>query len=174
MSNKIYRADREFTNTKSRKFDNQEDFIDWQILRDSVLKRDNNKCQMCECTTKPLGIHHIKPRSEGGIDAMFNLIALCDSCHDIAEINQIPTANLIRNWPIEKEKAVRKRYDFPKLGEYIYEGKIMTFDKLWDIVQQFNPQLTEKLFRQRLKWEWWNVYLAVHTQPLYTETGLYI
>jgi ATP-dependent DNA helicase RecQ len=48
-----------------------------------VLERDRHTC--VSCGTKPavgeLDIHHLVPRSAGGLDDPSNLITLCDGCH---------------------------------------------------------------------------------------------
>jgi len=53
----------------------------WPIVRDAVLERDKNTCQMCGSTNRP-EVHHIKERHDGGSDHPYNLITLCIYCHD--------------------------------------------------------------------------------------------
>jgi ATP-dependent DNA helicase RecQ len=64
----------------------------WKKLRQSVFKRDQEKCVLCdkelvlnsgkhERKTNKANIHHIKPRSLGGTDTEDNLITLCTKCH---------------------------------------------------------------------------------------------
>ena len=74
----------------------------WPEVRNRVLERDMNKCQMCgasetfiersytygngaRATWKqnvPLEVHHIIHRENGGADNPINLITLCQKCHD--------------------------------------------------------------------------------------------
>jgi len=51
--------------------------------RRAVYMRENYACALCE---RPgvIHIHHAKPRSLGGSNALSNLIALCPVCHAIA------------------------------------------------------------------------------------------
>lgn len=60
----------------------QKDF--WN-LREYILYRDNHQCQNPNCNNKTsnpvLCIHHIVYRSNGGTDAPYNLITLCEKCH---------------------------------------------------------------------------------------------
>lgn len=72
-------------------------------VRISVNRRDRHKCQMCGARND-LEIHHIKPRADGGLDDLDNLILLCRSCHDIAELEQLPSAYKIRNWMAERSR----------------------------------------------------------------------
>lgn len=56
----------------------------WQKLRDLVLKRDGYLCQSCKRNgrlTRASCVDHIKPKSQGGDNAMCNLQSLCDTCH---------------------------------------------------------------------------------------------
>jgi predicted HNH restriction endonuclease len=57
-------------------------------LREQVLKRDNNTCQLCgDSFLVGLGlhVHHIIPRRKGGADCLENLTTLCPTCHRIVE-----------------------------------------------------------------------------------------
>ena len=53
----------------------------WRRLRRMVLARDKWTCQICGLP----GHHadHIKPKADGGGDAMPNLQCLCEKCHDL-------------------------------------------------------------------------------------------
>lgn len=57
-----------------------------QQLRNQVLQRDNYRCRECgvqvvhENGLKP-HIHHIQPKSAGGLDALDNLITLREPCY---------------------------------------------------------------------------------------------
>lgn len=70
---------------------------EWLKLRRSIIHRDKRKCQMCG-KKSDLEVHHIKPKENGGGDNPENLITLCRACHDIAELEKLPTATIIRNW----------------------------------------------------------------------------
>jgi hypothetical protein len=54
-------------------------------LREYILHRDGHKCQNPDCKNKDknpiLVLHHIIYQSNGGPDAPWNLITLCDKCH---------------------------------------------------------------------------------------------
>jgi RRXRR protein/HNH endonuclease len=55
----------------------------WNV-RENVLFRDNHCCQWCKGKSKDpiLNVHHIESRKTGG-DSPDNLIALCETCHDL-------------------------------------------------------------------------------------------
>ena len=54
---------------------------EYKILCRRVLDRDGWKCRHCGYRQN-LGCHHIVFRSEMGVDESWNLIALCNECHD--------------------------------------------------------------------------------------------
>lgn len=57
----------------------------------SIFRRDGNRCQYCD---KPLGprnrtVDHLTPRSKGGPDKDYNLVASCIDCN-AAKGNSLP------------------------------------------------------------------------------------
>jgi len=54
----------------------------YATLRTEILERDGWRCQTCGCLTN-LDVHHMRPRSALGDDAVTNLITLCRDCHQI-------------------------------------------------------------------------------------------
>ena len=60
-------------------------------IRNIVLERDHNKCQICNSRNN-LHIHHIVKRRNGGSHYPDNLITLCASCHRHVEIGDIDYA----------------------------------------------------------------------------------
>lgn len=63
---------------------------EWELVRDSVLKRDKYTCYRCDKTLEAikLSVHHVVPRSKGGSNELNNLITLCNPCHDLVEMNE--------------------------------------------------------------------------------------
>jgi len=58
----------------------------WSRIRNKILERDNNTCQLCGKTkASKLHIHHILKKKEGGPDTFDNLITVCPSCHRKAD-----------------------------------------------------------------------------------------
>jgi 5-methylcytosine-specific restriction endonuclease McrA len=59
----------------------------WLRARAATLQRDGHTCQRCGATmrTARLHVHHVVPRSQGGITALENLLTLCERCHPIVE-----------------------------------------------------------------------------------------
>ena len=123
---KVYRK-------KKRAFMNQDE---WQKLRKAVFERDDFTCQRCDKRNgqgRGLSAHHLMPRSEGGADDIENLITLCNSCHDLVEINELRTKADIQGsydggyieMPKEKtEKVTDEGYHFihPDWHKYVYGG----------------------------------------------------
>ena len=52
-----------------------------EIIKKSVLERDEYKCKVCECQNERLEVHHILRRKLGGTNDSDNLITLCVDCH---------------------------------------------------------------------------------------------
>ncbi len=50
-------------------------------IRKAVILRDNCRCMECGKSHCRLEVHHIKPKRLNGSNALFNLIALCEECH---------------------------------------------------------------------------------------------
>ena len=50
-----------------------------KIIRESVITRDKELCQICG--KKATQLHHILYKSYGGADISQNLICLCNECH---------------------------------------------------------------------------------------------
>lgn len=50
------------------------------LLRQSVLERDDYKCQKCDSENN-LDVHHLIPESVNGPSEINNLVTLCRSCH---------------------------------------------------------------------------------------------
>lgn len=63
----------------------QEGRRDWPRVRVQILRRDGHQCRKCP-RRDSLTVHHIKPRAAGGSDNPANLLTLCATCHDWAEI----------------------------------------------------------------------------------------
>ena len=53
----------------------------WSSRRETILHRDDYKCQCCGKKDTRLEVHHIIYRSNGGTDDENNLITLCEECH---------------------------------------------------------------------------------------------
>ena len=50
-------------------------------VKAACLSRDNYTCKCCKTKKGTLHVHHIVYRSNGGSDALDNLITLCEECH---------------------------------------------------------------------------------------------
>jgi 5-methylcytosine-specific restriction endonuclease McrA len=57
--------------------------LDYQNLREQVLRRDGWRCQLCGSMSN-LEVHHKELRSQSGEDSEQNLITLCVACHSLA------------------------------------------------------------------------------------------
>ena len=65
--------------------------LEWKSIRQNVLLRDGNRCQVCgnPGSSQPLHVHHIQPfrsfTTKEAANQLQNLITLCPSCHRQAE-----------------------------------------------------------------------------------------
>jgi DEAD/DEAH box helicase domain-containing protein len=64
---------------------------EWNAIRQRVLNRDGDRCQVCgkSASTFPLHVHHIQPfrsfSDRETANQLQNLVALCPTCHQQAE-----------------------------------------------------------------------------------------
>lgn len=59
---------------------------EWAIIREKVLERDDYTCVLCGATDCQLDVHH-KTYKRHGNEKLFDLITLCENCHN--EIHQL-------------------------------------------------------------------------------------
>ncbi len=65
----------------------------WGGIRQRVLKRDGERCQVCSAmgTEQPLHVHHVQPfksfTDPQAANQLQNLVTLCPTCHKQAETN---------------------------------------------------------------------------------------
>jgi hypothetical protein len=87
---------------------------EYQILIISVFRRDNYKCRCCKLR-RPLHAHHVKYRSQGGDDAEYNLLSLCEACHE-AEHDRYLLIEGPTGWPEGKALDCNGPLTFKTLG----------------------------------------------------------
>lgn len=51
-------------------------------------------CEVCE--SRANDIHHIKYKSQGGVNDIMNLIALCRYCHELAHAENLTDGYLVK------------------------------------------------------------------------------
>ncbi len=93
----------------------------YENMRAYVLDRDGYKCQLCGAK-QDLHLHHIVPRSKGGVDRPENLITLCSECHSKVH-NDLTTYT-----PILKQKVVHNNDKYNATSRL---NIIMPFLKKW-------------------------------------------
>jgi len=54
----------------------------FENVKSYVRHRDGYRCRQCKAKGRPLEVHHIRKRADGGTDRPANLITLCEGCHD--------------------------------------------------------------------------------------------
>lgn len=95
----------------------------WLRARQIVLARDQHRCQQCQeqCEKGEADVHHVIPRSLGGLDEPSNLITLCDGCHGAVHPNQqaILSQGFLRRWALKLAFWLDKVGEFPTEAEYL-------------------------------------------------------
>jgi DEAD/DEAH box helicase domain-containing protein len=129
---------------------------DWENLREIIIRRDKNICQICGLTfsRSQIHVHHIKPfrsfKSITRANQTHNLISLCPYCHRLAEQN-LRTRSLLNGltYGISHIAPFYLNCDIHDLG-YSHDEKIGLDNKNPGIIiyDQFpgGIGLTEELF----------------------------
>lgn len=73
--------------------------------------RKIHNCQECGISDKKkkLSIHHIRPKSRGGVNTKENLVKVCGECHKILDFWAL---QMYDKYLRENEKTKHKRKDF--------------------------------------------------------------
>ena len=119
-------------------------------LREEILERDNECCQLCRARGPAAGglahleVHHKVPDPEGDRHAEDNLITLCQDCHRWHHMR--PTPDEV---PVTLSKADReylRSHDYEIL-QVLWEKGPMTTGEVADAI---TPDLTTMAIRERL------------------------
>jgi len=95
-------------------------------LRLACLIRDNFTCQKCGKREVKLAAHHIVWTSKGGKDSIYNLITLCEDCHDV--VHKIGKSGKVK---IKVGKAVTGMDGFSdKIAQRTMQGKTLMYQEL--------------------------------------------
>ena len=95
-------------------------------LRKATIMRDGNKCMECGKSNCILEAHHIVPRRLGGNDSIYNLITLCDKCHDKTKVCEEKYIIKYQN----KIQGKNIRFDY---AQHVMQGKTYLRSELNDI-----------------------------------------
>jgi 5-methylcytosine-specific restriction endonuclease McrA len=68
----------------------------YHALVQSILKRDGWKCRSCGLRQN-LHVHHIQYRSHSGPDESWNLITLCNQCHEAVHRDDLTPVQIGKN-----------------------------------------------------------------------------
>ncbi len=98
-------------------------------LRLACLMRDNFTCQKCGKKETILSAHHIVWTSKGGKDSIYNLITLCENCHD--KLHSSGESGKVK---IKGGKVVTGMDGFSdKIAQRTMQGKTYLYEKLSQI-----------------------------------------
>ena len=108
-------------------------------LRLACLIRDNFTCQKCGKQKVRLAAHHIVWTSKGGKDSIYNLITLCENCHDkVHETGESGKVELNKRegtpLPVKGGKVVTGMDGFSdKIAQRTMQGKTLLYQELGNI-----------------------------------------
>jgi len=112
----------------------------WRAVRNVVLERDSRICRACgdTCSQGEADVHHLIPRSAGGVDDPSNLITLCDGCHAAHHPNLQGTLarRMIERWGLRLARWLDHRHELAGVDESL--GAAM---RLLGIARLRPPQL---------------------------------
>ncbi len=95
-------------------------------LRLACLMRDDFTCQKCGKKGIKLSAHHIVWTSKGGKDSLYNLITLCENCHD-----RVHSAGESGKVKIKEGKIVTGMDGFSdKIAQRTMQGKSLMYQEL--------------------------------------------
>jgi hypothetical protein len=98
-------------------------------LRLACLIRDNFTCQKCCKKETRLEAHHIVWVSKGGKDSIYNLITLCEDCHD--KIHRTGTSGKVK---INGGKVITGMDGYKdKIAQRTMQGKTLLYQELGNI-----------------------------------------
>lgn len=61
---------------------------DWVWLTEKLVERAQGHCERCgRGLPDPFHRHHRKLRSQGGLDTLANLVAICKKCHETVHLS---------------------------------------------------------------------------------------
>ena len=95
-------------------------------LRLACLIRDNFTCQKCGKHAVRLEAHHIVWTTKGGKDSIYNLITLCENCHD--KVHKTGESGKVK---LKKNKVVTGMDGFSdKIAQRTMQGKTLMYREL--------------------------------------------
>jgi hypothetical protein len=99
-------------------------------IRSAVVKRDKNCVKCGRAVDNSCAVHHRKLRSQGGKDAMSNLIALCHPCHNLGteSVHLNPKKSGANGWIV-------KSHQEPQEVPVLYHGSWVLLDDSGEITQ---------------------------------------
>lgn len=105
--------------------------MNWNKIRQQVVERDNNTCQICLKKVESLEVNHIIPKRLKGLNSVNNLFSVCRQCHDIVELRPSPKTVEDRIQEFSNGNCRDFIYCECKCGftrsKYNEKGKIMRF-----------------------------------------------
>ncbi len=98
----------------------------WPEIRDAVLARDQNTCVSCGIVPEAgeADIHHLIPRSAGGLDDPSNLITLCDGCHAARHPNLQASLSrrMLERWGLRLAHWLDRQKELDNIDETLGAG----------------------------------------------------
>lgn len=119
-------------------------------IRETVLERDNHRCQVCDAAGPEAGgfsrieIHHKDPNREADRHDFSNLLSLCQECH--RWMHKMPTADDVPITLSDADKQLLQAHDYEILQVLADNGPMTT----GELREALEIDLTGQSIRERL------------------------
>lgn len=88
-----------------------------KLIKENIQKNKYH-CFICK-TKKNLTIHHILPKSMGGIDLPENRVKLCKQCHDELHLYLNSKLNVTEKYTLERLDLMRRKFSERKIYKVV-------------------------------------------------------
>lgn len=115
----------------------------WDYLRDVVLSRDGNRCQVTGCPSRTeLHIHHKTPKSNGGEHIPENLVTLCSFHHALEpdaghEFIWNSISNRFFSFVEEHDRLNQVNIGYHTVRSHYRRRKLATADEVDEIIRYY-------------------------------------
>lgn len=85
---------------------------EWTARVRTVYALARGRCERPTCRRSMVDVHHVVKRSQGGSDALDNLVGLCRRCHDQTDAAWVDGRLVIERLPAADGEAAGARFAF--------------------------------------------------------------
>lgn len=76
----------------------------------ALILRDGDQCHYCEIdlNSENRSLDHVVPRSQGGVNALFNLVLACKDCNNLRGDMDYDEFVAMRSWVVKPKERERR------------------------------------------------------------------